>query len=314
MRIDMHHHFLPPAHVERESRRIKKAHAAPPERLANWSPQTALAVMDANEIDFAVASISTPGVWFGDAKEAALIACEWNDYAAAQIQTYPDRFGFLATLPLPATEESLREVDRALGMLHADGVALFTNYEGKYPGDRAFAPVFEELNRRAALVYFHPTFPAYGETVPGIMPHVVEFAFETARAIISVLISGALTQYPRIRWIFSHAGGALPVLVDRLERLLETPENAQALPEGVRAALSHLYFDIAGTSSEIALATLRATVPLSQILYGSDAPFVAPQKGIGSLARASLTQDERKAIEHDNALRLLPRLARLTRG
>jgi predicted TIM-barrel fold metal-dependent hydrolase len=313
MRIDLHHHFLPPDHVAREARRIKNAHATPQERLANWSPQRALDVMDENGIDFALASISTPGVWFGDAKEAAAIAQDWNDYAAAQIQAHPRRFGFLATLPLPAPDESLREVERALNNLHADGVALFTNYDGKYPGDPAFTPVFEELNRRAALVYFHPTFPAYGETVPGVMPHVVEFAFETARAIISLLVSGALTNYPRIRWMFSHAGGALPVLVDRLERLLETPANAQALPLGVRAALSQLHFDIAGASSDIALAALRATVPISQILYGSDAPFVAPQKGIASLARASLSEDERAAIEHGNALRLLPRLASVTR-
>ena len=313
MRIDMHHHFLPPAHVARESLRIKKAHAAPQERLANWSPQRALAVMDENGIDFALASISTPGVWFGDAKEAAEIARDWNDYAAAQTQAYPKRFGFLATLPLPAPDESLHEIDRTFAALGADGVALFTNYEGKYPGDKAFELVFEELNRRAALVYFHPTFPAYDETVPGVMPHVVEFAFETARAIISLLVSGAVARYPHIRWLFSHAGGALPVLVDRLERLLETPENAQALPQGVRAALGQLHFDIAGASSEISLAALRATVPVSQILYGSDAPFVPPQKGIASLARASLTPDERAAIEHANALRLLPRLATLTR-
>lgn len=313
MRIDVHHHFLPPAHVAQESRRIKNAHATPQARLANWSPQRALDVMNENGIDFAIASISTPGVWFGDAKEAAGIARDWNDYAAAQTQAHPDRFGFFATLPLPAQGEALREIDRALGALQADGVALFTNYEGKYPGDVAFAPVFEELNRRAALVYVHPTFPAYGETVPGVMPHVVEFAFETARAIISLLVSGAVARYPRVRWMFSHAGGALPVLVDRLERLLETPENAQAIPQGVRAALSLLHFDIAGASSDIALAALRATVPVSQIFYGSDAPFVAPQKGIASLAQASLTDDERAAIDYGNALRLLPRLASLTR-
>lgn len=313
MRIDVHHHFLPPAHVADEARRVKNAHATPQERLAGWSPQRALDVMGENGIDFAIASISTPGVWFGDTQQAAEIARRWNDYAAAQTNAHPDRFGFFATLPLPAQDESLREIERALGALHADGVALFTNYDGRYPGDPAFTPVFEELNRCAALVYFHPTFPAYGETVPGVMPHVVEFAFETARAIISLLVSGAVAKYPRIRWMFSHAGGALPVLVDRLERLLETPENAQAIPQGVRAALSQLHFDIAGASSDIALAALRATVPVSQIFYGSDAPFVSPQKGIASLAHASLTADESAAIDHGNALRLLPRLVGLTR-
>ncbi|MDB5648923.1 MAG: metal-dependent hydrolase [Hyphomicrobiales bacterium] len=312
MKIDIHHHFLPPAHVVQESRRVKKAHATPQERLANWSPQRALDTMDANGIGFAIASISTPGVWFGDAAEAAGIARDWNDYAAAQAQAHPDRFGFFATLPLPAPDYSEREIERAFGDLRADGVALFTNYDGRYPGDGAFAPVFAELNRRAAIVYVHPTFPAYGETVPGVMPHVVEFAFETVRAVISLLVSGALARYPRIRWIFSHAGGSLPILVDRLERLLETPENAGAIPNGVRAALGALYFDIAGASSNVALAALRAVVPMSQILYGSDSPFVSPQKGIATLTSATLTLQERSAIECDNALRLLPRLSGIT--
>jgi predicted TIM-barrel fold metal-dependent hydrolase len=312
MRIDVHHHFLPPAHVAQESRRVKNAHATPQERLANWSPQQALDVMDANGISFAIASISTPGVWFGDAPEAAGIARDWNDYAAAQAHAYPDRFGFFATLPLPAPDYSLREIERAFGDLHADGVSLFTNYNGRYLGDTAFAPVFDELNRRSAIVYIHPTFPAYGETVPGVMPHVVEFAFETARAVISLLVSGALTRYPRICWIFSHAGGSLPILVDRLERLLETPGNAVAIPHGVRAALGTLYFDIAGASSNVALAALRAVVPTSQILYGSDAPFVSPEKGIATLTGATMTPQERSAIEYGNALRLLPRLSGIT--
>jgi predicted TIM-barrel fold metal-dependent hydrolase len=311
MRIDIHHHFLPPAHMAQESRRVKNAHATPQERLANWSPQQALDVMDEAGISFAIASISTPGVWFGDPAEAMDLARDWNDYAAAQAHAHPTRFGFLATLPLPAQEHSLREIERVFGGLHADGVALFTNYLGKYPGDPAFAPVLDELNRRAAIVYFHPTFPAYGDTVPGVMPHVMEFAFETARAILSLLVSGALARYPRIRWIFSHAGGALPVLVDRMERLLERPETAQAIPHGVRAALRELHFDIAGASSNVALAALRAVVPVSQILYGSDMPFVSPQKGIASLESAGLTVQERSAIECGNALRLVPRLSKL---
>jgi predicted TIM-barrel fold metal-dependent hydrolase len=309
-RIDIHHHFLPPDHMRREAERVRDAHATPREDLLSWTPRKALDMMDANGIRAAVGSISTPGVWFGDGAQAPALARAWNDYAAELAAAHPGRFGFFATLPLPAREAALAETAYALDALGADGLALFTNYEGKYLGDDAFAEQLAEFDRRGALVYVHPTAPAYGAPIPGLLPQVIEFAFETTRAIVSLLVSGRLAQFPRIRWVFSHSGGCAPMLAGRLDHLLGRPKFAEAIPGGPRAFLRNLHFDLAGAGSPGALAALRHLMPPERILYGSDAPFVKPQQGLAEMAQTPFSAQELELIETRNAERLIPRLAR----
>lgn len=308
-RIDIHHHFLPPEHMRREAARVKQAHAMPREELLSWTPQRALDMMDANAIRVAIASISTPGVWFGDGRDAPALARAWNDYAAQQVAARPDRFGFFATLALPATDAALAETTRALDELGADGLALFTNYDGKYLGDEAFVDALAEFDRRRAVVYVHPTAPAYGRTIPELLPQVIEFAFETTRAVVSLLVSGRLAQFPNIRWIFSHSGGCVPMLAGRLDHLLGRPQFAEAIPGGPRTFLQQLNFDVAGAGSPGAMKALRHLMPVERILYGSDAPFVKPQQGLSELAETPFTEAELETIETNNAARLIPRLA-----
>jgi predicted TIM-barrel fold metal-dependent hydrolase len=274
-----------------------------------WSPQASIDAMDRNGIETAIASISTPGVWFGDAGEASRVARAWNDYAAEQIAKYPGRFGLFACIPLPDRDAALREAEYALDVLKADGIGLMTNFDGKYPGDAAFAEVFEELNRRGTVVYFHPTVPAYGKSViPGINPPVMEFGFDTTRAIVSLISSGTTARLDNIKWIFSHAGGTAPFLAGRLAHTLERPPHKANMPHGVKHELRKLFYDTAGASNTGALASLRDLVPASQILYGSDAPFVTPESGLEDMAKTAFTKDELRLIERDNALRIMPGL------
>ena len=308
-RIDIHHHFLPPKHMEEEHARLKMAHSLSVNQLLNWSPQTAIDVMDANGIDACIASISTPGVWCGDGSQARRLSRQWNDYAAEQVAARPKRFGLFAVIPTPDVDGALKEIEYAFDVLKADGVGMLSNYDGKYPGNPDFAPVFEELNRRKAICYFHPTVPGYGGGVlPGVMPQTIEFAFETTRLITSLLVTGSFNRLNDIRWVFSHAGGTIPMLVGRLEHSLQRPQYHEALPNGVRAELQKPYYDIAGASSPSAVLPLRQLVPASHILYGSDAPFVKAEHGLHDLAECKLPADEMKLIERENALGLIPRL------
>jgi len=313
-RIDVHHHFFPPAYVAAEDARPAVSRRVSSAQLSSWTPEQSLELMDKNGIATAIGSVASQGVWHGDIAAARRLSREWNEYAAEQVHKYPRRFGFFATVALPDLEGSLREVEHSFDTLKADGIALVSTYDAKYLGDPAFSPVFEELNRRSAVVFVHPTVAACcGNTVPFLRPQVVEFPFDTTRTIVSLLVSGTLSKLANIRWIFSHGGGATPMLAGRLADYLEEGPDHQLvkdkLPRGVLYELRKLYYDTASVTSEGAMAALLNLVPAQQIMFGTDYPFVQTAASIAELSHIKISSADRTAIERTNAERLLSRLA-----
>jgi 6-methylsalicylate decarboxylase len=298
---------MPPAHIAREEGAKRGfGHNLTPTQIATWSPAKAIEILDANGIATAYGSVSTPGVWTGNVEESRKIARDWNDYAARMMQDYPGRFGLFAPVPLPDTEGTLHEIAYALDTLKADGIGLLSNFDGKYLGDPSFTPVFEELNRRRAIVYVHPTAaPCCASLMPGFQPQMVEFPFDTTRTIASLVYSGTTTRFPEIRFIFSHAGGTLPMLEARID---EAGPKAMKpnVPGGVHNAFRKLYYDTASAANGPAMAALLKLVPLSQVMFGTDYPFVRPEDGVTGLAHLGLPTAELAAIERGNALRLMP--------
>jgi predicted TIM-barrel fold metal-dependent hydrolase len=306
-RIDVHNHMLPPFY-----QKIRKAEApgmsnSRTSAMRDWTPALAVEAMDKNGIATAMTSLAVGGVSF-NGPGARSLARDANEYGARMVSDYPGRFGLFAALPLPDQDASLQELAYAFDTLRADGIALLTDYGEKWPGDVVYVPVFEELNRRKAVVFVHPTAPTCCTSlVPGIAPSLTEYLFDTTRAITSFLVNGTFTRFPDVRFIFCHSGGTAPVLANRINTLLPK-EISEKMPDGVLGEFRKLYFDVANATSPSPLAALTNLVPWSQILFGSDFPFVMIETTTAPLEQAGLSAGETQAINRDNAERLFPRL------
>lgn len=310
MRIDVHHHFLTKGYLAARERHGIRTGPGFEGALA-WTPEASLARMDEAGVDVAILSHTSNWTPY-DAGETRALVREANDFAAGLVQAHPARFGFFAALPMPDVDGSLVELERALDVLGADGVSTTTNFGTSWPGDPQFDPVFAELDRRGAVVFVHPQAPAVAlGLVPPVPDATVEFMFDIVRCIAAMLFRGTFTRFPRIRFIFTHGAGGLPALADRIDRNTRLqPAVAERLPEGAAAALQRLHVDVTTSTSAPSVAALRAFLPGTQLLFGSDYPFVAPAVTARGLAASAFTEAERTAIDSGNALRLFPRFRR----
>lgn len=308
--VDVHHHYIPKFYVDEFEDRIVAAGARRPlvSVWTGWSPQRSIEAMDQNGVATSILSLTFPGVWFGDAAESKLLARRVNEHAAEIARTCAGRFGVFAALPLPDKEGSLKEIEYALDVLKADGIGLLTSYGDKWLGDAAFDAVFEELNRRQAVVFVHPNSPACCKGLIANVPAALaEVPQDTARAIINLVFSGTFTRFRNIRFVFSHAGGTLPMLLGRMHQY-GPKDIRERVPKGIDYEIRRQFFDIAGTAFRPAIAALRSMVPTSQILFGSDNPFIPLSDTATGLLELGFSADELRGIRRENALSLFPHL------
>ena len=301
-RIDVHHHVVPPVHAA-----ALAAHNSP---AAQWSVAMSLDDMDKAGTDTAVVSILNPGVWFGQKdEEARRLARACNEYAADLERDHKGRFRSFAVIPLPDTEGSLREIEYSLDVLKAQGIALWTSYGDKYLGDPAFLPVFEELNRRKAVVYTHPTVPdCCAGLVKGVPVSTLEYAHDTTRTIASLVFGEGRTalRYPDVQYIWSHSGGTLPFLTSRFVEL--AGHRKDKFPNGPLPIFQRFYYEVAQGNTPGQLAALMQMVQVSQVMFGSDFPFRKAIEASDGLAAYKFSDADRKAIDSENAIRVMPRL------
>jgi predicted TIM-barrel fold metal-dependent hydrolase len=305
--IDVHHHYFPQAFKESSGRESPLAPF-----VRDWSPQRMIEEMDKNNIEKSVLSLaSAPVGWFKmDPKELRPVLRGINEYGAKLVDDHKGRHGLFAFVTCSDVDGSLAEIDYAYSTLKADGIEMATSFGDKWPGDPAFAPVFEELNRRKAIVYFHPLAPfCCGNLVPNVADSWIEYPYDSGRAILSLLFNGAFAKYRDIRWIFSHSGGAIPYLAHRIDWQSRPLKNrAELAPEGIIGELQRLHYETANAASAPTIAALLKFAPVSQVMYGSDFPYVTSEYNLGNLRGDGLSEADLKAIEYQNAERLIPRL------
>ena len=307
-RIDVHHHMLPPEYARLTRDRILQITWGDPTVL-NWTPEATFAQMQQYGVASAILSLPVPGAWHEGKDNSRKLARIANEYGAQLSRDHAGQFGVFAAIPLPDVEGSLKEIEFAFDALHADGVYLQTSYDDKWPGDPAFAPVFEELNRRKAIVFVHPTEPVCcANLIPGIPSNVVEFVFDTTRAIISFLAGGTFARCPDIRFIFCHSGGTMPVLAARINGFFQARSAlASQVPNGVMFELKRQYYDVANATNPSSLAALMKLVPTSQVLWGSDFPYRAVGPTAMGWDNFEAPSEVRSAVNRENALKLFPR-------
>ena len=302
-RIDVHHHVSPPTWLEA----IRKAKLDNPP-LNNWSPQKSLEDMDRAGVAASMLSPTTPQVTFLPRDMAAAIARESNEYSRKLASEFPGRFGVFAMLPMPYVSESLKEIAYAFDVLKADGVGMMTSYGDKWLGHPDFEPVFDELNRRKATVYTHPTSAnCCVNLVPGIPDTIVEFGADTTRTIASLILSGRSQRNRDLNFIFSHGGGVLTAIAERLQIQVVSgpPYKGKFTRESVDAELQRFYYDTAQISNAVTIEALVKLIPLTQIVFGSDFPYRTSLEHVQGLSKI-FGGDKLQAIDRENALRILP--------
>jgi len=312
--VDIHHHMLPDFfwRATNEGDHPVGGIAPPP-----WSRASTLSFLDDAGIDVAVTSVSTPGVHTGDDTAARVLARRCNELAAEMIRDRPDRFGGFACLPLPDVDGALAELAYALDDLRLDGVVLFSNAHGTYLGDPRFTPLFDELQRRRAVVFVHPNpSPDPSAHALGLPDSLIDFTADTTRAIAQLHYSNTFARTPDVTFVFSHAGGTVPYLAGRFAivdemRVIPGAEARATAAETFR----RLYWDTALSWSDQVLRMLRDIAGIDRVLFGSDYPYLRRDLAVSSRrhieANPELTTSERTAVLGGTAAKLIPRLAGL---
>jgi predicted TIM-barrel fold metal-dependent hydrolase len=303
-RIDTHHHIVPPAYADwLQSKGVTAGGAAIPK----WSVESDLALMDSIGVETAILSVSTPGVNLGDDAEARIKAREVNEFAADVVRKHPTRFGFFATLTLPDVEGSIAEAGYAFDKLKADGIVLYPAVGGTYLGDPSLEPLMEELNRRRAVIFLHPS-ALSGPEIPGIPPFAADFLLDTVRAAINYARRGCLERYPNLKLILSHGGGFVPYAAERIAHIC----SADGSNQGGIDRLRRFYFDTALASSPYSLPCLLAFADPTHITFGCDWPYARAERAshfTHLLDDFPLNESQRHAITRGNAEKIFPRLA-----
>jgi predicted TIM-barrel fold metal-dependent hydrolase len=310
-RIDVHFHHIPAFYGEA----VYAAGRGPAiGKYPEWTPEIAVDVMDTYGIEVALTSLAQPGVGFGTQASAEALARRCNDYAAELMARWPSRFGALATVPMWTMDGACKEVTYALDALRFDGISLFASYGEKFLGDPEFDPLFEMLDGRNAVVFIHPGLHPSSKGLALPWPaFIMEYLFDTTRAVVNLIFSRAIARFPHIRFILPHAGGLVPYFAWRLSvSPMIDPRLPQLSRDEVFAGLAHFWYDNALSPGEQTFGALDCVARPERIVFGSDFPF-ANARVIAEAVKAHesgfLPEVRRAAIDRGNALALFPKYA-----
>ncbi|HEU5409615.1 MAG TPA: amidohydrolase family protein [Candidatus Acidoferrales bacterium] len=321
--IDFHNHYYPPTYLDalrKGNSAVKIDEDAQGNPRLHYPGDYNVAVRGHRDIEFRVEelekfrvdtqviSLTTPGTHVETPANAARLASLVNDAFAEAVRVHRGKFVALATLPLNDPAASVKEFERACGQLGFRGAMLFSNINGVALADRRFWPLYEAANERGAILHIHPTAPVGVEAMQEywLMP-LVGFLFDTTLAAEKLVFSGVAERFPKIKWVLSHLGGAIPYIAERADRgfhaFKECRANIQRPPSEY---LKNFYYDTVNFDP-FALKLAIDFAGTDHILAGSDYPH---QIGsipamLDSLRRVSISDSDRAKILGGNAGKLI---------
>jgi predicted TIM-barrel fold metal-dependent hydrolase len=260
--------------------------------------------MDGAGIQMTGLSINDPGPeLFGD--DGPTVARLVNDYIADITRKYPTRFFGLMVLPLQNMEESLKEMERCAKSLGMKGILLYSNLNGRWPDEAQFRPLFSQAVALDLPVLLHPAYPMTYEATKGYtMAAGLGLMFDTTIALARIILAGILDEYPKLKLVCPHVGGALPYLIGRIDHQTQVlKRGAEKITRPPSEYLKQIYLD---SVSPIALAIKYGIdfVGPDQMLYASDHPWVDPKMVAGLIKELELPTETEKKIFSANARRL----------
>jgi 6-methylsalicylate decarboxylase len=303
-RIDVHHHHVPAA--------LGGGGRGPGGR-GPWTPEKTLEQMEKFDIAVAMLSMTQMGNVLYDNTEKGRTAVRLgNDYGAKLMADHPKRFGLFTGVPLPDIDGVMKEIAYGFDTLKADGIGIYTNdNQTRWPGDPYFDPMWQELNRRNAIVYMHPLAPPCCTNLnDSVNAAMNEYDFDITRACTSILANGVLHKYPNVKIIIPHSGGTMPMIAGRIKdryALINNPKRDEFIPNGVIAELQKFYIDIAHASFPYPMAAMMKFALPDHILFGTDYPFEPIESTVNELPKLGLSAKVMRTIERDNAEKLFPR-------
>ncbi len=310
--IDFHHHIMPPGYSDWLDRHVGVSFPQP-----EWSLEGALAAMDEMEVQGAYLSLSSPGVHFGDDRDAFAYCRRVNEFKAEVSLRRPDRFGFFAMLPLPFVDGAMHEIEHAFDALKADGVVLLTNaWGGIYLGDPLFDSVMAELDRRGALVFTHPTDLWNNIPPSGVRPPYADFLLDTTRAAMNMIRHGITTRFPNLKIILPHGGGFIPFHAYRMSDQVVAPIAGEPLEDRTARGMAELrkfYIDVTSAATPTALPSILAFADPDRIIYGTDFPHAGLKGKINGarLQAYPMPTEVRTKIIRTNGTKLGERFGRM---
>ena len=323
-KIDIHTHYYPPVYFDRirelpsdfsfgqspSGQTIIQYHDA---RFFGVTPaMTDVALrledMDRVGIDVEVLSLSTPNVFFADAHNQPAVARMVNDAYAELISRYPDRFKAFASIPMDSPDDALKELHRAIDELKMNGVILLSNIGGNALTSPQYRSFFEEANRMKLCILLHPMLPANTDPFREyVLGPIIGFMFDTSLAVARMCYDGLFRDFPNIRWIIGHLGGAIPYLMERMDNgWRDFPECRAKIDELPSTYLKKLYYDTVNFNPHM-LMMVRDLMGADHMAMGSDYPHLlgSIDRAVSSIESLSISDEEKQNIFSGTALSIL---------